>query len=80
MRTARWSLMATILTTATPALAAGREDTSGIFVWAFLGLCALIVAAQVVPAVLMMVGAARSMAKTVHDATAETVESEVRSR
>jgi len=80
MRTARWSLMATMLATATPALAAGREDTSGIFVWAFLGLCALIVAAQVVPALLMMVGAARGMAKTVHEATAKPVESEVKTR
>jgi hypothetical protein len=80
MKTTRWSLTAAILTAATPALAAGREDTSGIFVWAFLGLCALIVAAQVVPAVLMMVGAARSMAKTVHEATAKTAESEVEAR
>ena len=80
MRAAKWSLLTAILATATPAFAAGREDTSGIFVWAFLGLCALIVALQVVPAVLMMVGAARGMAKTVHEATAKPVESEVKTR
>ncbi len=81
MRTATWNTVAAILTTtATPALAAGREDTSGIFVWAFLGLCALIVAAQVVPALLMMVGAARGMAKTVHDAAAKAAESRVKAR
>lgn len=80
MRATKWSLMTAILATATPALAAGREDTSGIFVWAFLGLCALIVAAQVVPAVLMMVGAARGMAKTVQEANAKPVESEARTR
>jgi len=60
-------ICATLLTTLAPvtALAAtgGREDTSGIFVWAFLGLCALIVAAQVVPAILMAVGAVKGAAE-----------------
>ncbi len=32
------------------------EDNSGIFVWVFLGFCALIVVAQVIPAVLLMTG------------------------
>ena len=80
MKTAKWMLTTTILAAATPALAAGREDTSGIFVWAFLGLCALIIAAQVVPALLLMVGAARGMAKTVHEAAAKPAESEVEAR
>lgn len=54
-----------ILAAVGPAYAAGgpREDVSGIFVWAFLGLCALIIAAQVIPAVLMMIGAARGVAQ-----------------
>lgn len=56
-------LVTALLSVATPALAAGRQDTSGLFVWAFLGFCALIVAAQVVPAILMMVGAARGAAR-----------------
>lgn len=63
MRALMPTLVAAILSGATPALAAGREDTSGLFVWAFLGFCALIVAAQVVPAVLLMLGAARSAAR-----------------
>ncbi|MHB8764644.1 MAG: hypothetical protein ACYDA8_09980 [Deferrisomatales bacterium] len=61
--TTRATLTAAILTTATNALAAtaGRVDTSGLYVWAFLGLCALIVTAQVVPAILMALGAARGV-------------------
>lgn len=51
------------VTTGAAQAASGREDASGLFVWAFLGLCALIVAAQVIPAVLMMIGAARGVAE-----------------
>lgn len=49
---------AAYLATAAPALAATgvREDHSGILVWAFLGLCALIVVAQLVPAMLLFAG------------------------
>lgn len=57
------TLVTAFVGVATPALAAGRQDTSGLFVWAFLGFCALIVAAQVVPAVLMVLGAARGAAR-----------------
>lgn len=44
-----------------PALAAtgARVDHSGLLVWAFLGLCALIVLAQAVPAALLLVEMAR---------------------
>lgn len=47
------------------AFAAGgaREDNSGIFVWIFLGFCALIVVVQVVPAVLMLFGFAKGLSK-----------------
>ncbi len=67
MKTTAKGLYLTVLTTTAPAATAlaatgGREDTSGLFVWAFLGLCALIVAAQVVPAILMAVGAAKGVA------------------
>ncbi|MBE0618261.1 MAG: hypothetical protein IH608_10090 [Proteobacteria bacterium] len=78
MRAARLSLVTAILTAATPALAAGREDTSGIFVWAFLGLCALIVAAQVIPALLMLVGAARGLARGLKEAQGEEAEARTR--
>ena len=69
----------TLVTTLTPATAmaaaGGREDTSGLFVWAFLGLCALIVAAQVVPAILMAVGAVQGAIEGVKErhAAPETV-------
>jgi hypothetical protein len=80
MKAKTLSLSTAMLTAATPALAAGRQDTSGIFVWAFLGFCAVIVAAQVVPAILMMVGAARGVAKAIHEAREEGVEAEIKIR
>ncbi|WP_298267648.1 hypothetical protein [Geobacter sp.] len=51
--------------TVVPALAASgaREDNSGIFVWIFLGFCALIIVAQLLPAVMMMLGFARGLRK-----------------
>ena len=58
MKTTRTALT-TLVTTlaAAPAFAAvgARVDHSGILVWAFLGLCALIVVAQVVPAAVLLV-------------------------
>ena len=52
------STLAMVLGSVTSALAASgaREDNSGVFVWIFLGFCALIVVAQMVPAVLTMLG------------------------
>nr|WP_320115806.1 hypothetical protein [uncultured Desulfuromonas sp.] len=53
------------LIASSPALAAttaGREDNSGFLVWAFLGFCALIVVAQLVPAVLVMFGIVKAVA------------------
>ncbi|NTW98709.1 MAG: hypothetical protein HGB35_02025 [Geobacteraceae bacterium] len=44
-----------------------REDTSGIFVWVFLGLCALIVVAQVIPALLLMTGMGKGIVSVVKD-------------
>ncbi len=58
MKTTRTAIAAAIATiAATPALAAtgARADHSGILVWGFLGMCALIVVAQVVPAAVMLV-------------------------
>ena len=55
--------------TAFAATGAG-EERSGLFVWVFLGLCALIVVAQVIPAVLLMFGMAKgikSVAKAERD-------------
>jgi hypothetical protein len=48
---------AATMVTAAPAFAAPTySDNSGLLVWSFLGFCALIVVAQVMPAVMMMVG------------------------
>ena len=52
------------LLVASPAFAstAGRVDHSGFIVWAFLGFCALIVVAQLVPAVMVMLGIVKAVA------------------
>ncbi len=58
------SAAAVLAASATPALAASgiREDNSGIVVWAFLGLCGLVVAAQLVPALLVLFGLVKGVA------------------
>ena len=43
------------------------EDNSGIFVWVFLGFCALIVVAQIIPAVLLMTGMVKGLVSVVKD-------------
>jgi hypothetical protein len=53
------------------AASGAREDTGGIFVWIFLGFCALIVAAQVIPAVLLTMGMAKGVASVVKDEMAD---------
>jgi hypothetical protein len=53
---------------AAPVLAAteGREvDNSDLFVWIFLAFCALIVVAQLIPAIMMMLGVAKGVRKKV---------------
>jgi len=52
------------LLAASPALAASsaRVDNSGFIVWAFLGFCALIVVAQMVPAVMVLMGIVKAVA------------------
>lgn len=58
--------LATLIATIAPATAFAassvREDNSGFFVWVFLGFCALIIAAQVVPAALMFFGLVKGIA------------------
>jgi hypothetical protein len=65
------ALITTIVGTLAPvtafAASGAREDSSGIFVWVFLGFCALIIVAQVIPAVLLMVGMAKGVASVVKD-------------
>ena len=49
-----------------PLWAAGvtaREDNSGLFVWIFLAFCALIIVAQLIPAVMMLLGFSKGIRK-----------------
>lgn len=52
--------IAAIIGSLAPATAFAAEtahaDNSGIFVWIFLGFCALIVVMQIVPAIMLAVG------------------------
>ena len=68
--------MIALLSAATPVLAAGaaREDHSGIVVWIFLGFCALIVVAQLVPAVLMMTGVIKAVVEPREEAAEQVSE------
>ena len=67
------ALITTIIGTIAPATAFAAsglsEDNSGIFVWVFLGFCALIVVAQVIPAVLMATGLVKGVASAVRNET-----------
>jgi len=42
---------------------AAREDNSDIFVWIFLAFCALIIIAQLIPAMMMLLGFAKGVKK-----------------
>jgi len=63
--------LATIIGTIAPATAFAAStphaDDSGLFAWIFLGFCALIVIAQVMPAVLLMFGMAKGVTGIVKD-------------
>ena len=41
------------------AAGSGREDDSGFFTWLFIGLCALIIVLQLLPAGMRLLGMAR---------------------
>ena len=56
MRALGTAAVATMVTAAPAFAAPTYSDNSGLLVWSFLGFCALIVVAQVMPAVMMMVG------------------------
>jgi hypothetical protein len=57
-----------IIAPATAFAASGAaEEGSGIFVWIFLGFCALIIAMQIVPAALLLFGMAKGVASVVKE-------------
>lgn len=43
--------------------AAVREDNSDLFVWIFLAFCSLIIVAQLIPAVMMLLGFSKGIKK-----------------
>jgi hypothetical protein len=70
MRTMATTVVAT-MATAAPAFAAPTySDNSALLVWSFLGFCALIVVAQVMPAVMMMVGMVKGLSTETTEAKA----------
>ena len=65
-----YGIVSALLIATTNVWAAGgvaRQDNSGIFVWVFLGVCALIVAAQMVPALIMLVGATKGISEALRE-------------
>ena len=54
--------------------AARETDNSNLFVWIFLAFCALIIVAQLVPAVMMMLGFAKGAKKRIPEAVPVTTE------
>ncbi len=67
------TLFAGLMSFASSAFASGgRVDNSGFVVWAFLGFCALIVVAQLVPALMVILGVAKGVASHKEEALQET--------
>ena len=65
------AVLMVLFANATTAWAAdvARQDSSDLFVYIFLGFCALIIVAQLIPAAMMVLGIAKGVKKT----TPETV-------
>ena len=57
--------LATILGTIAPATVYAAdhavEQSNGIFVWIFAGMCALVVVAQIVPAIMLLTGMVKGL-------------------
>lgn len=70
---------AAVIATLTPAASAlaatgTREDTTGLYVWVFLGVCALIVVAQLAPAIMMTAGAIKGVTEGIKERRAAKAE------
>ena len=70
LRTIATAVAATMVTAAPAFAAPTYADNSGLLVWSFLGFCALIVVAQVMPAVMMMVGMVKGLSTETTEAHA----------
>ena len=51
-----------------------ETDNSGLFVWIFLGFCALIVVAQLIPAVMVLFGMVKGVRKDKVEVTSTVAE------
>lgn len=54
--------------------AAREADNSNLFVWIFLAFCALIIIAQLIPAVMMLLGFAKGTKKRIPEAVPVTTD------
>ena len=54
--------------------AAREADNSNLFVWIFLTFCALIIVAQLIPAVMMLLGFAKGTKKRIREAVPVTTD------
>ena len=70
LRTIATAVAATMATAAPACAAPAYTEHSGLLVWSFLGFCAVIVVAQVMPAVMMIIGAAKGFSSAANEATA----------
>ena len=70
LRTIATAVAATMVTAAPAFAAPTYTDNSGLLVWSFLGFCAVIVVAQIMPAVMMMVGMVKGVASETTEANA----------
>ncbi|GFO57119.1 hypothetical protein GMSM_41260 [Geomonas sp. Red276] len=55
------TLIAMAASATTAYAAGGQSDEPGILCWAFMGFCAVIFVGQLVPAALMLIGAAKGL-------------------
>lgn len=63
MKSVIMSLFASLVSTSALASESARTDSSGVLVWFFLGFCALIIAMQTIPGLLMMFGFIKGISK-----------------
>jgi hypothetical protein len=79
MKSAKWiyaALIAALAPTAGALAAPGtREEGMGMLMWAFLGFCALVIAAQAIPAIVMALSAVRGVAEGIREKRRATAES-----
>jgi len=62
------ALLCADITTAWAEVAAREADNSNLFVWIFLAFCALIIVAQLVPAMMLFMGFAKGARKRIQEA------------